>query len=334
MQLDQARNYVFGPNGAGKTSLLEGAFLLGRGRSFRTRQTARLVQKGRAGLSAYAIMTGGERLGVSFLDGVLQCKINGETTRSLAELSQLLRVHVIDPSSHELIEGGPSVRRRYLDASVFHVEHHYLAEWRTYRRVLGQRNALLKRGMGGAGLDVWTRQLVATGEKIDQRRSAQVAALGQAFSGFGERLLSQPIVLEYRCGWRRGATLGEALDSSRQRDREAGFTQVGPHRADLVVQMAGQRVRDVASRGQQKLIAAALVLAQVQTLAKLLGHGGLLLIDDPAAELDSGALRRLLSQVEALRAQVMITAIAEADLPAAGAAAVFHVEQGKVKAMV
>lgn len=334
IELHARRNRICGENGAGKTSLLEGTFLLGRGRSFRSRQTGRLVQRGREGLSVYGETTAADRIGVSFAGGALQCRINGEPAQGLAELSRALLVHVIDPSSHTLVEGGPSVRRRFLDASVFHVEHAYLAEWRQYRRVLGQRNAVLKKGDSGGELAIWTRQLVEVGSTIDARRSARAAELGQEFAALGERLLGRHIRLEYRRGWRQDAELMEVLMGSVGRDRAQGFTQVGPHRADLRLRMEGEPIRDVASRGQQKLVAAALVLAEVRVVAQRLGHGGVLLVDDPAAELDAAALGRLLEELEGLDAQLLMTAISDAALPRREDAALFHVEQGKVKAVV
>ena len=142
------RNYVFGPNGAGKTSLLEGVFVLGRGRSFRTRQMRRLVQHGSEGFAVFGeVVAEGatRRLGVAYRAGRLEKKIDGQPASGMAQLAELLPVHAIDPSMHALVEGGPSERRRFLDWGVFHVEPDYLEAWKRYRRVLSQRNAVLKR---------------------------------------------------------------------------------------------------------------------------------------------------------------------------------------------
>src|ERR1700691_5462472 len=47
LSLHPGRNLIWGGNGSGKTSLLESIFLLGRGRSFRTRNSERLIRHGR-----------------------------------------------------------------------------------------------------------------------------------------------------------------------------------------------------------------------------------------------------------------------------------------------
>ena len=60
--LHPKRTYFFGPNGAGKTSLLEAAYILGRGRSFRTRHSRRLIQHGQERFSIYGEFSLNERI--------------------------------------------------------------------------------------------------------------------------------------------------------------------------------------------------------------------------------------------------------------------------------
>lgn len=332
--LDERRNYFFGANGAGKTSLLEAVYLLGRGRSFRTRQTARLVQRGAGGLSVYGELAGSngvERLGIRFSKGRLEVRINGTPADGLAELAHALPVHVIDPKLHRLIEAGPSERRRYLDAGVFHVEQQYLGRWRAYRRLLGQRNAALQRGCSAAELEAWTGSFVEAGAAVDALRGAYVSELAQRAARLGRALLGAELRIEYRAGWRRGITLAEAVEESVARDRAAGFSQVGPHRADLRIGLSASEVRDCASRGQQKLVAAALVIAQVDLFEVRTGRSGTLLVDDPAAELDTASLDRLMGALDGLAAQLLITGLDAASLSPAAGFPVFHVEQGAVR---
>ena len=158
--------------------------------------------------------------------------------------------------------------------------------------------------------------------------------LRKALAGLGEALLGQPLEVNYRPGWRADSTLQSALKQSRQRDQQSGATQVGPHRAELEIRLGARGVREEISRGQQKLAAAALVLAQVRVLAVSKGHGGTLLVDDPAAELDEAALEALLSVLDALPAQRIITGLTEASLTGSHPPSTFHVEQGHVRPML
>lgn len=337
VELGIDRNYFYGANGAGKTSVLESIYLLGRGRSFRTRQIARLVRSGAERLSVFGEVEAEgarHRLGVGFAQGRLEVRIDGAAADGLVSLARAFPVHVIDPKLHRLIEAGPSERRRFLDAGVFHVEQDYLDRWRAYRRLLGQRNAALKTGVGGAELDVWTEPFVAAGDHVHAARGRYVGLLAESVRAFGQSMLGSDVELDYRPGWRKGLTLAEAVAESLDRDRTMGFSQVGPHRADLKIRFQAGEVRDAASRGQQKLVAAALVLGQVGLFETMTGRRGTLLIDDPAAELDAASLDRLLSAVGGLRAQLIMTALELRALRPSAGCPVFHVEQGTVAPMV
>lgn len=336
LELGPERNFIYGPNGAGKTSILEGIFLLGRGRSFRTRQIRRLVRRGEEGFSVYGeVLLSGRRrrLGVAYVDGRLDKRIDGEPAGGTAALAGLLPVHVIDPGVHDLIQGGPSERRRFLDWGVFHVEPTYLEAWKRYRRHLSQRNAGLKSAIPPAELDAWTQGLIEAGEVVHEARKVYVGSLEALVAEHGRTLLGRTLTVEYLQGWRGDLTLHEAVTASESRDRFIGTTEVGPHRADLAVRLDGVRVSEEASRGQQKLAAAALILAQAELQARTRSDGDLLLVDDPAAELDEHSLGRLLMALQQVPAQLVVTALSPRHLPAAPGFPVFHVEHGGLRAV-
>ena len=332
IDLDPGRNYVFGPNGAGKTSILESIYLLGRGRSFRTRQIRKLVRIGTDGFTVFGEGRTAERsarIGVAFEDGHLLKKLDGDATVGTAELAVVLPVHVIEPGLHALIEGGPSERRRFLDWGVFHVEHAYLDSWRQYRRVLSQRNAALK-SASRAELQGWTTALVEAGRYVHEARRVYVDKLEVAVAEIGTRLFGTAVHVDYRRGWSERLGFEEALVEAEAADRAQGVTHVGPHRADLEVLLDERGVRDEASRGQQKLVATTLVLGQVRVHYETTRAPGVLLVDDPAAELDTSALSRLLDTLDAIPAQLIITGLSAAQLPPLPGFPVFHVERGKV----
>jgi DNA replication and repair protein RecF len=334
LSLHPERNYIFGPNGAGKTSLLEGIFLLGRGRSFRTRQIRRLVRRGKEGFAVHGtVECEGDvtrRLGIAYRSSHLEKKIDGREAAGMADLARVLPVHALDPSMHALVEGGPSERRRFLDWGVFHVEQGYLESWKRYRRVLSHRNAALKQTGPDGDLHPWSVALAEAGEVVDGSRRRYLDLLAPCVADFGQRLLERPLTLRYRRGWADGESLGATLASLRDRDRESGSTAAGPHRAELVLLLDERRVQDEASRGQQKLTAAALVLAQVAVESALHPGRSVVLVDDPAAELDSRSLERLLEAVDQLKAQLVLTALAPEQFRPSPQHPAFHVEQGRV----
>ena len=85
----------------------------------------------------------------------------------------------------------------------------------------------------------------------------------------------------------------------------------GPHRADLLVSLGARGVREEVSRGQQKLVAAGLILAQIHVFAAGREDGGVLLVDDPAAELDEAALAALIGALDDLPAQLVMTSLSQ-----------------------
>ena len=336
LELHPRRNYIFGPNGAGKTSLLEGIFVLGRGRSFRTRQMRRLVRHGADGFAVFgeAEVDGiRRRLGVAYRAGRLEKKIDGQPAVGMAQLASLLPVHAIDPSIHAIVEGGPSERRRFLDWGVFHVEPGYLEAWKSYRRVLSQRNAALKRSANSAELRPWSVALVEAGVAVDDSRRRYLDRLAPFVTTFGQRLLDRPLSLDYRRGWAAEQRLDEVLAAGEVRDRQTGSTEAGPHRAEIVLRLDERRVQDEASRGQQKLTAAALILSQVAVESVGRPQHSVLLVDDPAAELDARSLERLLAAISDLPAQLVFTALTPDHLVPDTEYPTFHVERGEVRTL-
>jgi DNA replication and repair protein RecF len=294
-----------------------------------------LVRYGEPSFTIYGEIEDGvraRRVGAAFGAQGLERQVDGAPARG-GDVAEIVPVQTIGPDSHRLIEGGPSERRRFLDWGVFHVEHRYLESWQRYRRVLGQRNGALQRGGDTAELRVWTEALVEAGEQIHGAREAYVVSLAPNVVGHGDALLGSSLTLEYRRGWRADLSFAAALAASAARDRSLGHTEPGPHRADLVLHVGGRRVHDVASRGQQKLVAAALILAQESVLAAVSRTRSVLLVDDPAAELDRSAFSRLLERLATIRSQLLFTGLtpleADKDLPST----VFHVERGQVRAL-
>jgi len=312
LDLDSQFTLISGPNGSGKTSLLEAMYVLGRGRSFRTRRLEHLIRQGAHQFVVFGeIQTADRRIpvGVEGSESGMRARIAGRNASSLAELALVLPVQIIDPEVHGLIEDGPSRRRRFLDWGVFHVDQSFVAHWQRYRQALKQRNAALKSGQPLAVVTSWDGDLVRYGELLTSARSAYVKLLSQQAEGIGRNLLAMELELGYRPGWSREQTFGESLHNSRTHDQAAGMTQVGPHRAELSIRLNGQAVKDRISRGQQKLLAAALLIAQLNLFPDSAPVQPSLLLDDPAAELDDDRLAGLIREVSAHSVQLVVTTL-------------------------
>jgi DNA replication and repair protein RecF len=331
LELDPEYNLIVGPNASGKTSLLEALAYLGRGKSFRGATTNNLIRHSAQEFVLFGKVTRGDQLatlGVRNSRDGLEIRIDGETGAGAAALAEALPLQIIDPDVHNLVSGGPEERRRYLDWLAFHVEHEFLPSWRRYRRALKQRNAALK--AGGNGLEAWTAEFIELGTRVDAARQSVLEICVDALEEQGSALLGSDVRFEYRRGWGSDMSLAEAIADSLERDLQQGTTQVGPHRADIKLVYDDRQARKLVSRGQQKLLACSMVLAATEIAQTHLERPMLLLLDDPAAELDPDSLGRLMEAVFALGCQVVATTLDPASLQFPKQPAMFHVKRGVV----
>ncbi|MGA9853138.1 MAG: DNA replication/repair protein RecF [Gammaproteobacteria bacterium] len=330
-------NLIIGENASGKTSLLEAVFLLGRGRSFRAAHLETAVRADSRGFQVTGKVTGPTPVTIGLLreNNQLQVKIDGHSPENLAQLAEAFPVQLVDSQAHQLIRGGPRQRRQFLDWGVFHVEPAFLPIWRRYQKALQHRNALLREGKPQREVASWDHELATAGETLDNFRRRYLESLFPSAISWAEQALGGlQVNLGYRSGWPEGQRLAEALQNAVNRDRQAGMTQLGPHRAEISIKVEGKPAQERISRGQEKALAGVLLLAQTAVYRDLTGHPCTLLLDDLAAELDAGHLARFMERVEETGAQVYITAIEPSTLIRQQTARVFHVKQGEIREMV
>ena len=336
LDLDPRFTLISGPNASGKTSLLEALYVLGRGRSFRTRRLEHLIRHGAQQFIVFGEVDTPDRripLGVEGSASGVRARIGGARAPSLAELALALPVQIIDPEVHHLIEEGPSRRRRFLDWGVFHVEQTFVVHWQRYRQALKQRNAALKSGQEAGVVSAWDGDLVQYGELLTQARSRYVGLLAEHVAVIGRNLLGMELALSYRSGWARDQSFAEAVQQSAAQDRLNGYTQVGPHRAELSIRLNGMGVKDRISRGQQKLLAASLLIAQLKLFPEDAPVQPSLLLDDPAAELDDDRLAGLIREVSGHSVQLIVTTL-HGEFSAFGTPGRrFSVQEGRVESL-
>jgi DNA replication and repair protein RecF len=330
LQLEPELNLIIGQNGAGKTSILEAAYLLGRGRSFRTRNNEKLIRQGATSLTVFG-STGAappETVGIEVSRAGSRARVNGRDAETLLELSGVLPVQSIDPEIHKLIDQGPERRRRWLDWLVFHVEPTFVHQWSRYQRALKQRNAGLR--AEGGGFRAWDPQLIEHGEAITEARRRTMEALQPYLRSMFDKFAGLDVDATFFSGWSQEQSLEEALRQNADRDRTRAVTTGGPHRADVMLRFRQRSARETLSRGQQKLTAVAMVISQLRLLQSRLNKRALLLLDDPAAELDANNLKLLFDELRSLECQMIATSLSPEIALFQTPKATFHVEQGRV----
>lgn len=325
---------IVGANGAGKTTLLEAVYLLARGRSFRGRRAGDVTTDGFRGTQVEAELSVGRdsikwvfersgRVSGRWIDGIPL----GEA----GDLGKCLSVRLVGENAQALLEGGPELRRRFLDMNLFHVEPGFGTVWRRFKQVLDQRNAWLRGGGGGRRL--WDDEYLAAAERLDMLREQGVTGINREL----RRLVRvfrglEDLSVSYVHGVPRGKSLRDALKGDGLEERLSGYSRVGPHRADLVVGRDGGS--GSLSRGQLKLVVCLLQVACEAVQEASLGVKNLWLLDDVSSELDGESASKLLGVVLDGHRQCLLTMIEGACGPLPTllppGTKMFHVEQGQV----
>jgi DNA replication and repair protein RecF len=208
------------------------------------------------------------------------------------------------------------------------VEPSFLEHWLRFSRGLRQRNAALKMG---SDPKAWEGEVTAHGENVAVQRSRWFETIKPYLNETIHRLSGLDVELTYYRGWAADRSLAEALCDGLERDRVRGSTLAGPQRADVYLRVGGKAARESLSRGQQKLVASAMVLALLSRLREQGGPPSTLLLDDPAAELDPRRLGHLVELVSELNCQLILTSLDPDSRVFGRPEHMFHVEQGIVQ---
>ena len=336
----QGVNLISGDNASGKTSLLEAIYYLSHVRSFRTQYVTDLILRQSPYLQLVANIETTDNIVVPF--GIRrsrnksEIRVNKQPVKRVSDIAAQFPVLAIHPDSYKLITGSPSQRRQYLDWGVFHVEHGFFQAWQRFKKALAQRNASLKSKQKYDVCQLWNNEIHNTAHYIDQLRQQYFDKLTPYFYQLTQQFFNKDnVVIEYKRGWSPDIQLFDLLEENLQKERMKGFTQHGPHRAEITIKVNGQSAQTCISRGQQKLLVALMRLAQAMQFTEATNNPCVLLYDDLPAELDANHRRLILSVLSTMNIQLFVTAIEkeQIDLSTWKVKKMFHVEHGKIKTM-
>lgn len=311
-------NFFVGDNGSGKSSLLEALFFLGHGKSFRTSKLEALVCHEKTNFVVSIKDSNNCQLGLSrdISSGVTHIKINGEHHYRLSALARNIAIQIITPESFKLFFGGPKERRRFIDLGMFHVKHNFPKQWKSFNRVLKQRNACIRSNNyskeSSSMLSYWTEQFCQMSIDVAQVREEYTCTVITELDVWLAILLpnlKRRVTVQYLQGWPQKKYLKDVLASNQEREASYGYSLYGAHKFDVKFLLDKQPLETQLSRGQQKLFLLALTFAQTKLIARVNRVKPILLIDDVGAELDINSRAALSSALKKLDCQVVITAI-------------------------
>jgi DNA replication and repair protein RecF len=281
-------NLLTGRNAQGKTNLLEALAVLLTGRSFRTNRLADLPRWG----ADSAVLSGELQRseGLRAVRWTIQ-RHDGGTWHASGETCAWARVIVFGWQDLAILHGAPVARRMFVDGFAARLYASHLPALLRYRRLLEQRNRLLQSRAPVERLGPWDEQIAAVGMELIDRRRRAVAALQTEISRVYPAVsgASHKVQVTYRSVVGEAtepAALVSALERARGVEIRRGQTLVGPHRDDLTIELEGVDARAFGSRGQQRMLALALRLAEVWPVSEAAGTSPVLLLDDALSELD------------------------------------------------
>jgi DNA replication and repair protein RecF len=324
-------NFLSGANAQGKTNLLEALGFLLTGRSFRTVRLGEIPFWG----TARASVTGElhRDAGTRTVRRAIE-RLESGAWQSAGDDCPWARAVAFGWQDLEILNGAPVARRNFLDGFAARLYSSHRAALVRYRQILVRRNQLLQQGLADESrLAPWDEQLATVGIELIDRRRRAVAGLQTELARIYPSLAGGRGKAEIRY---RGS-LGEAteaaaflaaLSRARRAELRRGQTLVGPHRDDLAIEIDGMDARTFGSRGQQRLLALALRLAEVLPITEAAGTAPVLLLDDALSELDSDARVSVLHEIE--QAEQVFLASPEARPEARGAH--WRVREGEVTA--
>ena len=290
-------NLIVGRNGAGKTNLLEAIYLLASARSFRGKD----VDMIRTGSQGYSVegQTSASRLQVSFSAGKKILKLNQKAAQPDRFVGRLPAV-LFEPKSVNIVAGAPEDRRRFLNRLLAAVDSKYLRVLINYRRVVRQRNALLRQRPADLAAQIfgWDIKLVELASYIYSSRQQLLQRLTSGASSMYEDIANSRNIIQLTYSYQSPGdyteSLMKALQANLGRDSALGHTSVGPHRDDVIISFDELLVTSVASRGEQRTLTLALKIMELMYLEEMTKQKPLVLLDDVFSELD-GARRRALT---------------------------------------
>jgi DNA replication and repair protein RecF len=306
---------ITGANASGKTNIIEALQLVSMLESFRHPQWKNVVTDGENEGSILLSFLQNERdltIEMRIQEGKRSYLLH-DKKRSPSELKGLIPTVLFVPDDLLLVKGAPEVRRQLIDNLGQQLSKTYLQIAADYERVVKQRNAILKeqkeQGRDGFAQDSWDERLIQLGALLFTHRIRLYTRLMQKARVYYEKLTGENLTDRYLPSFDKEeripaltkltkedveGLLSEFLVHVKDEEFVRAVTLVGPHRDEIQFFINGKNAREFGSQGQQRSIALALKLAELELIEEISGNKPLLLLDDVMSELDEQRREALL----------------------------------------
>lgn len=348
INLNKKLNIFLGPNAQGKTNLLESVYISSSGKSYRTSRDRELININKnVGYIGLKVIKDEfvKYIEIKFeKDKNKKIRVNKIEIDKLSELIGQINVVIFSPEDLNLVKGGPSERRTFLDLEISQIRPKYKYNLNKYNKILFQRNNLLKKIRYNKNdlsmIDIWNSQLIDVGVDIILARINFVDKLSAISKDIHKQLTTsgEHLSVTYSPSFKINNKDKEeikqkfktALESSLDNDIEKGSTSLGPHKDDIEILINDMSCRIFGSQGQQRTAALSLKLAEVDLIKQEIGEYPILLLDDVLSELDIDRRRSLINTFKEV--QTIITSTDDIDIEGLDNKdkSVFFIKDGKI----
>lgn len=316
----EGTNVLYGDNAQGKTNVLEAIFVGGTTRSHKGSKDSDMIRKGtQEAHIRYFVEKNNRtfRVEIHLRRGKTKgIAIDGIPIKSSKELMGLSNIVFFSPEDLGIIKDGPEQRRRFMDLELCQLNKAYLYYLTQYKKVLKQRNSLLKQIKEKESLrdtlEIWDSQLVENGTKIIEIREEFVSEVGLIMQEKHRNLTGgqEEIKAVYKPNC-LSEEFSEKLFMEGDRDIYMGTTTVGPHRDDIIFYIEGQEIKTYGSQGQKRTAALSLKMAEIEIVERIIGEKPILLLDDVLSELDRNRQNYLLENIKGIQTIITCTGLEE-----------------------
>ncbi len=307
---DSDKTVIIGPNGSGKTNILEAIYVLGMSRSFRG-SPQQMVRDKEPWFRVSASTPDHDALAVAWKQKQKHLLYNDQEVKP-REFIGHLPVVLFEPGGLQLIYGSPWYRRHLMDRILSFTDGQYLTSLLQLRRILKQRNSLLRRSNTTKDhVFGWDVLLVEQAEYIRRCREALMEFFNRHVPEIYRNMTGDESTVELTYSSKTGMDaypdeLLRQLEGSIETDFTYGNTSYGPHRDDVRILYDSRVLADVGSRGEVRTATIALVLAELSYIRTYASSEPVLLLDDVFSELDETRQAALLERIT--DTQTIITA--------------------------
>lgn len=320
-------NIFFGQNAQGKTNLIEAIYYLSIGKSYRPVKENQLIRWNQSSFQIISQIQ--NKMGILPVKVIYdnrskpakQVHIGGLKALRLSDVLGNLNSVLFAPEDLSMIKGPPQERRNFLDYDISQISTDYFRELQRYRRLLAQRNYLLKqiyiKRYDKTDLLIWDDQLLSSASIIIDKR-LQVLERLNPLTRLTQRKLtkgSENLELKYllnreieiKTSEHLMETLKNLQKESLSEEIKRGVTLWGPHRDDLNLTVNGMDLKSFGSQGQHRTAVLALKLSELEFFRGESGEYPILLLDDVMSELDASRREALMRLIQSKEIQCFIT---------------------------